>query len=63
MNLFSSAVYDIQNPYGPRLTNPAYFHPMAQSWMTVGGTANDNAHADECAWHEVLEFLKRILGK
>ena len=54
------AGHGVQNPYGPTPGRP-YFHPVAQAWMTVGGTASGNARADKEAWKEVLDFLRQSL--
>ena len=57
---FPSAGHGVQNPYGPTPGRP-YFHPVTQSWMTIGGTAAGNARADKEAWKGVLSFLKESL--
>lgn len=58
---FPDAGHGVQNPYGPTPGRP-YYHQVAKSWMTVGGTAEGNAQADQQAWQEVLNFLKETLG-
>ncbi len=59
---FPDAGHGVQNPYGPTPGRP-YYHQVAKSWMTVGGTALGNASADKLAWAGVLEFLKTTLSK
>ena len=58
---FASAGHGIEHPYGP--SSNIYYHPKAETWMTIGGTAEGNARANEQAWKEVLEFLKKTLSK
>lgn len=60
---FPNAGHGVQNPYGPTNFGYPYFHPKIKQWMTVGGTGEGNARANEQAWKAVLEFLKETLGK
>ncbi len=59
---FPNAGHGVQNPYGPTPGRP-YYHQVAKSWMTVGGTSEGNARADKQAWQEVLGFLNETLNK
>ncbi len=58
---FPAAGHGVQNPYGPTPGLP-YYHAVAKAWMTVGGSAEGNARADQQAWQGVLNFLKETLG-
>ena len=57
-----NAGHGVQNPYGPTPGRP-YYHQVAGSWMTVGGTAQGNSSADKLAWEGVLKFLDESLNK
>lgn len=59
---FPATGHGVQNPYGPSASIP-YAHPMAKTWMTIGGTAQGNARAHKQAWQEVLDFLQKTLRK
>jgi dienelactone hydrolase len=58
---FQGAGHYFELPYAPAACTHPYFHPFVKLWCTMGGKAQDNAHASIAAWNEALGFLKQHL--
>jgi dienelactone hydrolase len=59
---YPDAGHFISLPFLPTTCNQ-YFHPVAQLWMTVGGTAKDDAFAAKDSWQKVKDFFQAHLQK
>lgn len=57
---FQNAGHYFEMPYAPSVSSP-YLHPVANVWLTMGGTPEGNAHASIEAWHTALSFLEKHL--
>jgi hypothetical protein len=54
---YKDAGHEIGFPYIPSITKP---FNMSTFYLTYGGSAEGNAHANQESWHEILNFLDKI---
>lgn len=40
---------------------PAYYHPVAKLWFSMGGTPEDDEHASLDSWKKIIDFFKQAL--
>ena len=59
---YPNAGHGINIPNLPQ-SGPAYFHPIAKRWLSIGGTPRGDQHASLDSWKKITLFFDQRLSK